>query len=376
MNDSKIGLRTWTSHFENDPTAQIMQKIAKERPELLGCSTNFSIQGVRETLPVLRSMMEQYGISLQDELQILLILEHPDFYLLQNRAVGSITGVEISVAAKRLHQKTGLTIEVIYRQLAILCYAADIRFVTLEVPTLSAEVLPQGNESFEEMVLTSEGVPAFGYVIPASLYQAQKHELDALFAEKRYEELVQKASSMCAMDIPTAVFYTGYCCLYGLGTEQNIPRGVTFLKSAARGGEMRAWNALGDYYRSAHCHDPKKQELAYRCYTIFGGEPLSNSQRERVNTMREDRKRYATNWLWSGLFLLFMLGVLMLSAILAPTGSLVLGIILLVLCAALYGGAFFLQKQRPHTDIIRYAIPAMYGVWVIYLIVWILGLAK
>ncbi len=374
MNDIKISLRTWASQFENDATAQAMRKIAAEQPGLLGCSTDFNMGKVKESLPVLRGLMEQYGISLQDELQILLILEHPDFYLLQNRAAGSITGVEISVAAKRLHQKTGLTIEVIYKQLAVLCYAVQIRFVALEVPTVAPENIVEG-QSFEDMVLNSEGVPSFGYILPAGLYEEQKKELDSLFVKKAYETLVQKASVLCSMDIPTAVFYTGYCSLYGLGTDQNITRGVEFLKAAARGGEMRAWNVLGDYYRSVHCKDPKKNELAYRCYTIFGGEPLTGSQRERINTMREDRKRYAGNWLFSGLFLIFMVAFVVLSIIIAGPARLVFGIIALVLGAAIFGTAFFLQKKHPHTDIIRYAIPAMYGVFLIYLFIWIVSLA-
>lgn len=374
MNDIKMSLRTWTSNFENDPTAQIMRRIAKEQPGLLGCSTNFNIQSVRESLPVLRQLMEQSGINLQDELQILLILEHPDFYLLQNRAVGSITGVEISVAAKRLHQKTGLTIDVIYKQLAVLCYAVEISFVTLEVPMIANENIPT-SDVFEDMVLQSEGVPSFGYILPAKLYEDQKKELDALFVAKKYEELVQKASALCSMDLPTAVFYTGYCNLFGLGTEQDVERGAKLLKIAARGGEMSAWNALGDYYRSKYCNHPKKQELAYRCYTIFGGEPLNNQQRERVNNMRENRRRYAKNWMWAGLFLIFMLAFLIVSSVLVGPVRIGLGIVFLVLGALLYGGAFYLQKLHPHTDVVRYAVPLMYCLWVIYLFIWIAGLA-
>lgn len=373
MNDIKLSLHTWETSFESDATAQLMRQIASANPSLLGCTPQFNMQNVRENLPVLRQMMEQGGMDMKNELQLLLILEHPDFYLLQNRSVGSITGMEISLAAKRLHQKTGLTMEVIYKQLAVLCYAVNITYAVVDVPVAAPEPEPDSNR-FEDVLLQSEGVPSFGFVIPASVYEEEKRRLDDLFAQKQYKELLEKAAPLCEMGVPSAVYYTGRCYLNGNGVKQDTERGARLLKIAARGGEMRAWNVLGDYYRSSARTHPQRMEFTYRCYTIFGGEPLDEAQRTVIDTMRDNRKRYAQNFIWSGIFLAVTVLLLFLLPTLFGPVRLWAGILFTVLNALVYLGCFWLQKKMLHTDIMRRSIPIMFIGYAVFLCIWITGL--
>lgn len=373
MNDIKLSLHTWETSFETDAAAQLMRQIASANPSLLGCTPQFNMQKVRENLPVLRQMMEQGGMDMKNELQFLLILEHPDFYLLQNRSVGSITGMEISLAAKRLHQKTGLTMEVIYKQLAVLCYAVNITYAVVDVPVAAPETEPDSNQ-FEDVLLQSEGVPSFGFVVPASMYEEEKDLLDDLFDQKQYKELLEKAAPLCEMGIPSAVYHTGWCYLTGNGVKQDTERGARLLKIAARGGEMRAWNALGDYYHSSACTHPQRMELAYRCYTIFGGEPLDESQRKTIDIMRDNRKRYARSFIWSGIFLAVTVLLLFVLPMLFGPARLWVGILFTVLNVLMYLGFFWLQRKMLHTDVMRRSIPFMFIGYAVFLCIWIAGI--
>ncbi len=373
----KISLKTLNETFEKDLTAREMRRIAADRPELLGIGANFRPRELQDTYPALKDAIQKSAVPLSDALQLLLILQYPDFYLLQNRTVGSVTAVEISTTAARLQEKTGLTMSSVYRQLGVLCYAVGIMFEALEMPAVALSE-PLSTIDFEQRLLQSDTVPAYGYVIPESLYAAERHQMDMLYIEKKYDELLQIAEPLCGMSNPTACYYCGLCYLTGSGVSENIGRAVPLLKLAAQGGEMRAWNALGDYYSSQHCKNVYRMELAYRCYTICGSHAVSSQQKKKITEMVENKAKYKKDIVYAAIFPALMLVFLLIAGITGAFGQLYLGvgIALAVVCLLVYGAFLFLQEKFTHDDFIRHSVPAMYFIWAIYLLVWIFGAGK
>ena len=376
MSELKIKLDTRHAReqiFEQNPTAQILRRVATEQPNLFGKGEGFVLQDIYGTVNSLRETLQSSGMLLSDQLQILLIMEHPDFYLLSVRPAGSITAIELSTAAKRLHEKTGLGMDVIYKQLSVLCYAVGISFAAMEPVAVSGGDEINASE-FEDQLLQTEGVPAYGFVLPPEAYAESKKEMDNMFAHGDFELLWDTASVLSTMSNPTALYYCGYCYLYGKAVRQDPQRAFRLLKAAAKSGEIRAYNALGDYYCSKYCDHMQRMELAYRCYTMFGAAPLNEAQRNRILRMKENRRSYSKNWIAAGIFLAFMPLFLIFASVLIGPAAIGWGIVFTVLSAALYGGAFYLQQKYPHSDIMRYSIPAMYLFWVIYLFIWILSI--
>lgn len=359
--------------FDLNPTAQILKQIAAEQPQLLGKGDGFVLQDLYNTWSQLRDRLQNSQMSLSDQMQILLMLEQPDFYLLAVRPAISITAIEISMTAKRLHEKTGLGIDVVYKQLSLLCYAVGITRTALEPVSVdgSADVTAA---DFEEQLLQTDGAVAYGYILPPEAYASSKKDLDDMFAHNDFETLWDTASVLSTMANPTALYYCGYCYLYGKVVKQDHERALRLLKAAAKSGEIRAYNALGDYYSSRYCKHPQKQELAYRCYTMFGAAPLNDEQRKKITRMKENRKAYSVNWIAAGLYLGFLPLFLILSSILFGTTAIGWGIVFAVLAAGVYAAAFYLQKKHPHTDVMRYSTPVIYLLWAIYLFIWIVSM--
>lgn len=351
--------------IDDDPDAGRLRGIAAAHPELFACSPHLDEQTLQQRVAEIEPLLIQSGINRQNVCQLLLILSQTDFYQLQSR--GTVTGAELSVTAKQLYRKTGLTPETVCRQLVLLCDAVGILPQIPKLPQFS-------EEKVTGEALPDPELPASGFMLPPESYAAQREALDQLWEKREYDKLLEQSLALCSMGIPTAQFYAGCCYLYGCGADVDASRAATLLKKAASGGEMRAYNALGDYYLSAACTLPNKAELAYRCYTVFGGEPIDQKQRQRIDIMRQNRLAYAKNWMKAGGFWLLQLVFLIAAGLLYGPVCMGWGIAVVIVNLLLGGGCYLLQKWMPHTDVMRRFIPFSYLLFGIWLLGWIAGI--
>lgn len=245
--------------------------------------------------------------------------------------------------------ETGLSRE------TILILAADIS-AALGYPVVT---------NYEQYV--EAGRPAKAYVIPYKFYQTEL---------ERIHRKMQRSEVLDSVDVKTLTRLTdegiaeAQLYMSDYLEEKNPEKAEELLQQAAKQGCAEAQAKLGDlYYQDASADN---WEHAYECYTGYGAACMT---RKRQHALRDilNHKMYNVKMLQMSLLIL---AAMVLMAVITPAGALYgtnvfLKILFILLDAGVWVAAFIHYRAHPFA-FLNWLIPAMSGIWGIYMILWLL----
>lgn len=208
------------------------------------------------------------------------------------------------------------------------------------------------------------------FVIPRSIYAKEQASIQASvekttsWADLSDDDQI-KLEQLAAAGSPWARF--NLACYMKQADED---RAADLLKQAAADGYSAAQSALGDYYYKLG--GGSNWTKAYECYTGYGSLALNATRKKNlVNIL--NNKRYNQRVLLFGLIFwaaMFAMSFVHPAASLYGTDAVVRTIALLG-NAGILGAAVYRYREHPY-DFMNWLLPSMFGVWWIYLCIWLL----
>lgn len=208
------------------------------------------------------------------------------------------------------------------------------------------------------------------FVIPSSLYAREQASIQAS-VEKTVswadlsDDDQMRLEQLAAAGSPWAKFNLAWYM-----KQTDADKAAELLKSAAADGYSKAQSALGDYYYKQG--KGSNWTKAYECYTGYGSLALNATRKKNlVNII--NNKRYNQRVL---LFGLIFWAAMFAMAFVHPAASLygrdaAVRTVALLCNAGLLGGAVYRYRKHPY-DFMNWLLPSMFGVWWIYLCIWLL----
>lgn len=208
------------------------------------------------------------------------------------------------------------------------------------------------------------------YVIPRSIYEKEQASIQASVEKNTSwadlsDDDQDRLEMLAAAGSPWAKFNLAW---YMKQTDEEKAAGL--LKSAADDGYSKAQSALGDYYYKLG--GGSNWTKAYECYTGYGSLALNAARKKNlVNII--NNKKYNQKVLLFGL--VFWAAMFAMSFV-HPAASLygrdtAVRTIALLCNAGLLGAAVYRYREHPY-DFMNWLLPSMFGVWWIYLCIWLL----
>lgn len=205
------------------------------------------------------------------------------------------------------------------------------------------------------------------FVVPFQVYEKELKVIQKKqdSGEKLTESDLKTLTRLSEEGIPEAQFYMSEYL------KENNPQEAEnlLLQSASQNcGEAQA--ALGDLYYNERRTD--SWERAYDYYTGYGAIALNRTRRKHLKDIL-NHKIYNLKLLQKSL--LILLAMLILAFLKVPGGMLgangFVSTLFLLLDAGIWGATAYYYMKHPFA-FLNWLVPAMSGIWGIYLIIWIL----
>ncbi|MEF2955182.1 MAG: hypothetical protein U0O33_11910 [Blautia sp.] len=205
------------------------------------------------------------------------------------------------------------------------------------------------------------------FVVPFRLYEKELAEIRKKLNAKQNltESDLNSLTGLCDEGIPEAQFYMSR---YLEENNQEAAENLLIQAASQNCGEAQA--ALGDLHYSEMMEN--SWEKAHECYTGYGAIALNRTRRNRLKNIL-NHKIYNLKLLQKSF--LILLAMLCLLFFKVPGGMLgtnsFVGILFLLMNAGVWAAAVYHYTKHPYA-FLKWLIPAMSGIWGIYLIIWIL----
>ena len=204
------------------------------------------------------------------------------------------------------------------------------------------------------------------FVVPPAVYRSELAALRGKLSRKQplSQEDIQMLETLSRTGVGEAA------CLWGESLMEESPSAaLDLLTQAAQDGSAEAQAMIGDYY---YRQGPSGgYSMAEAIYTGYGSAALTRERHAALCTILNEKRYNRFTLLFGGILLALMLAATLVLS-LAPQISMgipLVGILALVVNCALLGVGVFLLRARPY-DSIPFLIPAMFGVWCVYMATW------
>lgn len=293
--------------------------------------------------------LESFGIEKKIIYQIMLLMETSgyenfvqyDEYTIQN---------DLNCLVRNAHEATGLSRITIIKLVSAIASA-------LGYPFLENEKMVEEQEQ--------EGS---AYAVPPYLYEAELKPIREKVCTGRELTIddYHILEHLTAMEIPEAKCFMGKFLM-----DKDETRAVGLLKGAASDGDIQANGILGDYYYDRG--GANNWTHAYLYYTGYGTAALTDKRQTAVKNIMNQKQYNLRVLLFGAIFLAAALAMFFVT----PAAALynphyVLRWIFLIFDLAAWGAAAIHYRSYPY-DFINWLLPSMFGIWWIYLFIWLLS---
>lgn len=166
---------------------------------------------------------------------------------------------------------------------------------------------------------------------------------------------------------PRAMYNLGMCYFDGIGTEKSEEKGLKWIEAAAKNGDPRAENKLGDYYYFNDNILKRNFNKAYEMYSAPGVLTVNPKIRDNIVNILNQKKINFVVLIFGGILTVLMWLFLFLYPSLTQNAHnlIGLGVPLTVFSSLIYGGTCYLYRLYKYNNL-KILINLMMFIWSVY----------